>query len=63
MSDRRVRGGVFPCDLRAVEEAPQRGDRKMMPVPGQPSANFSRREIVLLGDQGMNTPRLRLDPL
>ncbi|MBF0857539.1 hypothetical protein HKD20_13780 [Gluconobacter oxydans] len=45
------------------EETPQHADREVMPVISQSGADFGQGQIVLLGDQGMDTPCLRLDPV
>jgi hypothetical protein len=45
----------------AREEAPQRADRKMMSIIRQPGTDFGQCQIVLLGDQSVDAPCLRLD--
>ncbi|GBR57923.1 hypothetical protein AA18889_1393 [Acetobacter senegalensis DSM 18889] len=47
----------------AREEAPQRANRKVVAVLSQSGADFGQGQIVLLGDQRMNTLCLRLNPV
>lgn len=45
------------------EETPQRANCEVMAVFSQSGADFRQGQIVLLGDQRMNTLRLRLNPV
>jgi hypothetical protein len=45
------------------EETPQCANCEVMAVLSQSGSDFGQGQIVLLGDQRMNTLRLRLDPV
>jgi len=47
----------------ACEETPQRANCKVMAVLSQSGADLGQGQIVLLGDQRMNTRCLRLNPV
>jgi len=45
----------------AGEEAPQRADREVVAVIGQPGTDFDQRQIVPLGNQDTDPVSLGLD--